>query len=359
MRIIVDVAHPANVHYFKNFIFQMKNEGHEVHITARDKDVSFALLNEMGLPFYNMGKGIIGKGIIGKVLYVIYADLLMIKQFFKFKPDIVVSFSSSYAAHACFLFRKPHITFEDTEHAKANMLLYKPFSDMIITPESFYKDMGKNHFKIKAFMELFYLHKDIFTPNKKVLQDIGIDIDKPFILFRYVSWGAFHDIGETGISDIDKVKLIETAKKYGNVYISSEGELPEELKKYNLKIKASDIHHVLSYATIYIGEGGTMASECAVLGTPSVYINSLPLMGYLKEAQSYDLLHHLSSYDEINRKMEEILNKAIDEKDYYNRCKEQFLKDKIEPTSFLVWLIENYPKSKNILKENLNYQKKF
>ncbi|MFK8060284.1 MAG: DUF354 domain-containing protein, partial [Polaribacter sp.] len=234
MRIIVDMAHPANVHYFKNFIFHMKKEGHKIHITARDKDVSFSLLNEMKLPFYNMGKGIIGKGIIGKILYVIYADFLMFKQFLKFKPDLVVSFSSSYAAHNCFLFRKPHITFEDTEHAKANMLLYKSFSDMIITPESFYKDMGKNHFKIKAFMELFYLHKKRFTPDKRILEKVGIDLKKPFILFRYVSWGAFHDIGQSGISDEDKLKLIETAKKYGNVYISSEGDLPKSLEKYKL-----------------------------------------------------------------------------------------------------------------------------
>jgi len=33
--------------------------------------------------------------------------------------------------------------------------------------------------------------------------------------------------------------------------------------------------------------------------------------------------------------------------------------NKIDPTKFLVWLIENYPKSKSILKENPNYQYKF
>ena len=39
------------------------------------------------------------------------------------------------------------------------------------------------------------------------------------------------------------------------------------------------------YTTLTIfGEGGTMASECAC-STPSIYINSLPLMGYLKEAK--------------------------------------------------------------------------
>ena len=37
----------------------------------------------------------------------------------------------------------------------------------------------------------------------------------------------------------------------------------------------------------------------------------------------------------------------------------QNFKDKIEPTAFLIWLIKNYPKSKYILKENINYQNNF
>ncbi|MFD2568098.1 DUF354 domain-containing protein [Pseudotenacibaculum haliotis] len=359
MKILVDVAHPANVHYFKNFIFEMKNKGHEVHITARDKDVSFLLLEELGLPYYNMGKGNLGKGIIGKILYVIYADFLMFKQFIKFKPDIVVSFSSSYAAHNCFLFRKPHITFEDTEHATANMLLYKPFTNMILTPLSFYKDMGKNHFKFKGFMELFYLHKKRFIPNPDLMKSLGIDISKPFVLFRYVSWGAFHDIGQKGLSIEDKISLISEAEKYANVYISSEGELPEELKKYQLKIKANDIHHVLAYTSLYVGEGGTMASECAMLGTPSIYVNSLPLMGYLKDANDHDLLHHLSSYEEIKERMVSILKKQKEVPNYYKSQRDKFLEGKIEPNSFLIWLIESYPKSKEILKESPDYQNKF
>lgn len=359
MRILVDVAHPANVHYFKNFIFAMKKKGCEIHITARDKDVSFLLLEELGLPYYNMGKGNLGKGILGKILYVIYADFLMFKQFIKFKPDVVVSFSSSYAAHNCFLFRKPHITFEDTEHATANMLLYKPFTNMILTPLSFYKDMGKNHFKFNAFMELFYLHKKKFKPDSSILENLGIDNNKPFVLFRYVSWGAFHDIGQKGLSQQDKINLIKEAEKHAQVYISSEGDLPKELQKYQLKIQANHIHHILYYADLYVGEGGTMASECAILGTPSVYVNSLPLMGYLKEASDNELLHHLSEYTEIKDRMSEILKTQEKDSDYYLNKRDEFLEGKIEPNSFLIWLVENYPESKKILKDSPNYQNKF
>ena len=37
MQILVDIIHPANVHYFKNFILEMEKEGHSVKITAEIK----------------------------------------------------------------------------------------------------------------------------------------------------------------------------------------------------------------------------------------------------------------------------------------------------------------------------------
>jgi hypothetical protein len=35
------------------------------------------------------------------------------------------------------------------------------------------------------------------------------------------------------------------------------------------------------------------------------------------------------------------------------------LKDKIDYTAFLIWFIENYPKSASIMKENPDYQYRF
>ncbi len=40
MRILVDIGHPAHVHFFKNFIWEMEKRGHEFIVTARDKDVA-------------------------------------------------------------------------------------------------------------------------------------------------------------------------------------------------------------------------------------------------------------------------------------------------------------------------------
>ena len=50
---------------------------------------------------------------------------------------------------------------------------------------------------------------------------------------------------------------------------------------------------------LYIGEGATMASECAMLGTPAMYINTLGA-GTLEEQEKYGLIFCYKSQTEIN-----------------------------------------------------------
>lgn len=51
MRILVDIGHPAHVHFFKNFSREIKRRGHKFIATARDKDVALHLLKECGIEY--------------------------------------------------------------------------------------------------------------------------------------------------------------------------------------------------------------------------------------------------------------------------------------------------------------------
>jgi predicted glycosyltransferase len=84
---------------------------------------------------------------------------------------------------------------------------------------------------------------------------------------------------------VTKKQLINLLEKLGyKVFISDECEKAEsKFNKYSIKIPSEYIHDVLYYADLFVSESGTMASETAILGTPVVYVNSLPLMGYLQE----------------------------------------------------------------------------
>ena len=40
MKILIDINHPAHVHYFKNFIKIMEKKGHEFLIISRNKEIN-------------------------------------------------------------------------------------------------------------------------------------------------------------------------------------------------------------------------------------------------------------------------------------------------------------------------------
>ncbi len=68
MKIHLDIGHPAHVHYFRNFIKIMTEKGHTFSVTARDKEVTFTLLDKYKIPYTSRGKG--KTGFIGKVSYI-------------------------------------------------------------------------------------------------------------------------------------------------------------------------------------------------------------------------------------------------------------------------------------------------
>jgi hypothetical protein len=101
-----------------------------------------------------------------------------------------------------------------------------------------------------------------------------------------------------------------------------------------------------------------MASEAALLGVPAIYIDEKG-RGYTDLEGEFGLVFNFKP--EQQEKAISLAESIL--KDYnknkYNNQKSKFLKDKINVTSFLVWFLENFPKSYRIIKENPNYQYKF
>jgi uncharacterized protein len=341
MRIIVDINHPADVHLFKNFIEIMKKRGHNVLITASEKDVSLKLLNKYNFEYINVGN--YGKSLFEKLLNIPKLDYRMYRAVQKFNPDIFLGADSIRAPHVARLMGKPSISFEDTEHQKEQQLLYVPFTSKILTSFAFKKEFGKKQIRYNGYHELAYLHPNYFKPNPQILYELGLRENEPYIVIRFVSWNASHDIGQSGIAD--PKTLVKMLEQYGRVFITSELKLDIELEKYKLKISPDKLHDVLYYATLYIGEGATTASECAVLGTHAIYVNTLRL-GYTdEEEEKYGLVYNFSKHEETNKK---VFDKALELMKNPNLKqegkikKEILIRDKIDVTEFMVQFVEQY-----------------
>lgn len=118
-----------------------------------------------------------------------------------------------------------------------------------------------------------------------------------------------------------------------------------------------EIHDALLNADLFIGEGTTMAMEAAILGIPSIYINSLQYSN-VEDMKKYGLLYTLSDDSQVLEKVKEILsNKDIKKEMQIKR--QIMLSDKIDVTAFMLWFVEGFPDSARIMREFPDYQFKF
>lgn len=362
MRILIDIGHPAHVHLFKNFAHEMERKGHRLLFTCRDKEFEIALLEKNKFDYVSFGKKY--KSTLGKVWGLLKFDYKEWSVCLKFKPDVLLSHGSIYAAHASWIINKPHIAFEDTFNFE-QIKLYKPFTDTILT--SWYDNPLMNDKKTtryKGYHELAYLHPNHFIPDKSVLDELGVAENDKYVIVRFVSWNASHDIGHKGITFENKLKAIAAFEKYAKVFISSESDLPNALKKYQLKIAPHRMHDALAYASLVWGESFTVPAECSILGVPSI-INHNTCSLYLKQQEKeYGLCFN---YSESLDDQEKAINKGVEllkmeKKELRNEWRkrgDKLLSEKIDVTGFLVWFIENYPRSEQIMKENPDYQYNF
>ncbi len=358
MKILIDIGHPAHVHYFRNFIKLMQHKGHEFFVSARERSIIHYLLNYYKIAYYNRGRG--RNGVLGKLLYMILVDVRLLLKSFSFKPDVYISFASPYTAQVSWLFKKPHIVLDDTEHARFGHLLYKPFSKTFLNPLCFKKDFGVRQIRFNGYSELFYLHPNYYSPDNSIFQLLNLQSNDKYVLLRFVSWEASHDIGHSGLDISTKKQLVNLFSNKGfKVFISSESENNNSFfDPYLIKIPPERMHDVLNYCELFVAESGTMASEAAILGTPVVYVNSLPLMGYLEEEQNAGILFHFSSSEGVIEKINELLS-SPNLKESFQLCRQKILADKIDPTAFLAWFVENYPESVKIMKDEPDYQLRF
>ena len=337
MKIVIDIGHPAHVHFFKYFIGEMRARGHQVLITAAQKEINLDLLKSLEISYVYLGQ--VGKGLLGKLISLFVLNFKMYKAVKDFKPDLFMGIASIRAAQVSWLMGKKSIIFDDTEESPQEQWLYRPFSTEIYSPTCFKKNFGKNHKFYPGYHELAYLHPDRFEPRQEVVSSLGLKFDEKLFVIRFISWGAVHDIGHQGFSYEGKKELIKFLSQYGRVVITSEIPLLDEFEPYRLSICPTKIHDLLSYADLYVGEGATMASEAAVLGTPVIYMRTL-VHGYLQELQDkYEILYSFKCEQRALKKIKQILMQGDQETDWQLK-RQRILDEKIDVTSFMLNLVE-------------------
>lgn len=336
MRILIEVTHPAHVHFFRNAIAELQRRGHTVAVTARDKDVTVQLLENYRIPYTLLSK--IGSSRLALISELIIRDFRLWNFCRRFKPDILTGISGVFASHVGFILRKPVVVWDDSEHASISHKITHPFASVICSPDCYTKPLGKKHRLYPGYHELAYLHPKRFKPDIEVVKKLGIDPAVKYCIIRFVSWRAHHDIGQKGFMPNEKIYFVKELSRHAKLYITSESQLPSELTIYRLNISAHLIHHVLAFASLCVSEGATVASESAMLAVPAIYINTLKA-GTIDDQERYGLLRQTI---ETREAMEMSLEYLKDEKaiEKCQAAREKMLAEKIDVTDYIVQTIE-------------------
>jgi hypothetical protein len=338
MNILVDILHPAHVHFFRNPIKIWQSKGHNVAITAREKDVAVQLLQNYDLNYNILSQA--GSGKIQLACELFTRDIKLLKFCRKFKPDVLTGISGYFISQVGKLINKPSVVWDDTEHQTLGHKITWPFATEIHSPSCYLKTPVKKQKLYNGFHELAYLHPEYFTPDRGIAESLGVNTKEKYCLIRLVSWQAHHDAGQYGFDKNNFVEFINEISKYAKPYLSVEGDCPEELKQYQLSVPVHQIHHIMGFASLCVGEGATMISESAVLGVPAVYINTLKL-GYINMLEDYGLVRQTTQTDKARQYSIDFLT----EPDIKIKCRsirDKLLADNIDVTEYITETIQRF-----------------
>lgn len=368
MKVLVMISHPAHFHMFRYMMENLIKDGHEVVPVIRPKDMLEQLCIDAGLKFYKVKDRPKKGGIIGLGLFLIEKVFEVTKITKKEKPDMLIG-SDGVVAYAGVLTHRTALEFfeDDYEVITLYMKMFFPFYNHVICPHVC--SAGKWEYKkvsYPGYQKLAYLYPSRFTPDINVVHKY-FDTDTPYFILRFAQLTAHHDVGMGGFTLDVAQKVIDMLKPHGRVYITSEKPLAPQFEQYRLKIDPLDIHHVLAYATLYMGDSQSMAVEASMLGTPCIRFNDFvgaKKIRVLEELEhEYHLTFGISSHEPetLYKRVEELLAMP-NLKAEWARRREKMLGDKIDVTKFFTWFIENYPKSAQEAKEgkdNKDFWKKF
>ncbi len=337
MRVLFDIVHPAQVHFFKHSIRLLQERGDSVLVTARRKDITIDLLRALEIEHTCIStKGAnmaaMGAELIGRTFRLVNLAR-------RFRPDVMVARVGHSIGIAGKLLGVPTVIYDDMEHARLQAAIGMTFATTICTGLGYFRDFGRRQVRFQGPPVLSYLAPRYFTPDPEPLRQAGIDPERPLIFIRTVSWKASHDVGRKGHSPLELSDAVGRLEKYGRVLISSEDPLPESLRAYANPVAVNRMHDLLAFCRVCLIEGGTMAEEAAVLGVPAICKNTYDF-GYLRALESeYGLVFRPDSMDKALEIAEEIVANPTAKAEFAEKRK-KLLADSEDVVEFMLKMID-------------------
>jgi uncharacterized protein len=345
-RFCFDLNHPADFHFFRHLMNYMKQQGYTIKVIARDKECLHMLLNDAGISYISRGRG--KHTLAGKYFYAIWILLVLTVALIRFRPTVALSLSSPYLAVLTRILGITCVTYDDTDINPRLLPLIRQ-STYLLSPITYPHNFHKGHFHLPCMKELAYLHPKKFQYKK----------GKSGVFLRVTRTDSVH---HSSASKLDLGALdsyMDNLSREQTIYLSTEMDVGLRRNPSIKQADPLDIHRQLASCRVFWGNSATMAAEAAVLGVPAIVV-SAEEFAYLKELESYGLLYyyHPENIPDSFNKLASILDGDPTES-HFSKSRDSLLREKMDMTGFLIWFLENLPKSAEILGKDPEYSQRF
>ena len=269
MKIWFDLSNAPHVLMFRDMISQLKEDGHDIIITTRPLSNTVDLLNRYGMQYSVVGKHY-GKSLINKILGYPVRIWQLAAYLKNKKPDLAVSQSSFHSPLVAKMLNIPSLYTNDNEHAMGNRLAFR-FASKILVPESMQlKGYANKVIRYKGLKEGIYLWV-LFQQIKNNRKDFNPSKSKIYIrpepsTAQY--YNGKHNFFDNLINDL--------SNKYSIVILPRNDE---QRKHYESNFAAVTVvstsiefEKIATDCLLFIGAGGSMTREMALLGIPAISV---------------------------------------------------------------------------------------
>ncbi|MBL7001355.1 MAG: DUF354 domain-containing protein [Nitrosopumilus sp.] len=337
MKIWIDILTPKQL-LFSEQIIKKLGKKHDFLCTSREyrEVVKLAKIRNFGLVF-------VGKHGGGDKKAKLEASMDRMQKIYgkikAFSPDITISFCSPEAARISFGLGVKHVAFCDSPHADAVMRLTLPLIQKLLVPNVIPKNEFSRYGIDKKDIISYKAIDAIVTIKRKIDQKASLpfkDNKRKNILIRVEEREASYASKSSKIIPIIK----QIVKEYDKENIVILGRYTKQIqdlqKKFGKKAKivkmSFDGKHLLNNTDIFIGSGGTMTAESALLGIPTISYNAVPniiesylvkkhlvkretnpvkICNYIKKIVTTSNREHQKRVKKITVKMEDPIQKLI------------------------------------------------
>ncbi len=281
MKIWIDILTPKQVNFFAPLVRRLSRRGTSLLVTTREYREVNQLLKMRKISALKVGRH--GGGAL-KAKLISSAERVgrLASLIPSHHCETAISFSSPEAARVAYGLSIPHFCVSDSPHAEAVSRLTIPLSKSLFTPKAIPLNSWRNYgidrahiIRYNALDPAAWL-KD-FKPDPHVLDELGLDSSKPILTVRpeesRASYLINHSPGES--LSISVARTLARRLPQSQVVLIPRYDMATFTKKLAgrsviVPSSAVDGTSLLYYSRLFLGGGGTMTAEAALLGVPSI-----------------------------------------------------------------------------------------